>query len=360
MSRFVLDCALSRPVSEQAAGWLSASVQRAWAPSGAGYHEGKRSDALLRAASADMAAAFGAAACQFEPTLGLAVTRAVEDAYDAGVHQVVATTQTDSLELQQGCRLASQQLGLPFEVLGVGTDARVDPDSLAGLQGPAILVTAVGNQEIGVLQADLAQWASQTGSGLVWDVSTCFGWSDLPALWERLVVDPRAWGAPAGACAALSPSSRAATGGFDNVAAAVAAALCTQVWAKAGPSSALTAGRQIERIKERVLAEITGVEVHGGSEQDLPHILSVSVLYVDAEAIQTELDAKGFAVGSGSACASRSGSPSHVLAAIGGLTAGNIRIGLPPDLGDDVVDAFVDALVQVVAQVRAQMGTDGL
>ncbi len=360
MSRFVLDCALARPVSEQAAGWLSASVQRAWAPSGAGYHEGKRCDALLRRAGADMAAAFGAAACRFEPTLRLAVSRAVEDALDAGVHQVVATTQTDSLELQQGCRLASQQLGLPFEVLGVDTDGRVDPDSLAGLEGPAILVTGVGNQEIGVLQADLAQWASESGSGLVWDVSTCFGWSDLPVVWERLVMDPRAWGAPAGACAVLSPSSGAATGGFDNVAAAVTAALCTQVWSTAGPSSAVTARRQIRHIRHRVLAEITGVEVHGGSPQDLPHILSVSVLYVDAETIQTALDAKGYAVGSGSACATRSGMPSHVLSAIGGLSAGNIRIGLPPDLPDEVVEGFVDALVEVVAQVRAEMGTDGL
>ena len=71
--------------------------------------------------------------------------------------------------------------------------------------------------------------------------------------------------------------------------------------------------------------------------QDAPHILSVSVLYVDAEALQTRLDARGYAVGSGSACASRHGQPSHVLAAVGGFTGGNLRVGLSPDLPDEVV-----------------------
>ena len=40
MSRFVLDCAVCRPVNEES-GWLATSAQRAWVPAVAGYHEGK-------------------------------------------------------------------------------------------------------------------------------------------------------------------------------------------------------------------------------------------------------------------------------------------------------------------------------
>ena len=84
------------------------------------------------------------------------------------------------------------------------------------------------------------------------------------------------------------------------------------------------------------------------------------MLYVDAEALQTQLDIRGYAVGSGSACAARSGQPSHVLAAIGGYTGGNLRIGLPPDMPDDVVVAFGDVLIEVVTEVRTRMGTQDL
>ena len=64
------------------------------------------------------------------------------------------------------------------------------------------------------------------------------------------------------------------------------------------------------------------------------------MLYVDAEAVQTALDARGYAVGSGSACASRSGQPPGVLAAIGGLTSGNLRIGTSPILGEEAVAGY--------------------
>jgi cysteine desulfurase len=360
MSRFVLDCALSRPVSDQTAQWLVAAVQRAWAVPSAGYHEGKVSDALLKGSESDMAQVFGAAGCTFEPTLRLAVSTAVADAVQSGLHTAVVTTATDPLELQLGCRQSAASLGLDFDVLPVTRAGRVDPAALAAIGTPVVLAGAAGNQEIGSVQSDISDWASTTGSALVWDISTTLGWAALPSTWDSMVMDPRAWGAPAGACAVVSAARPVARRSFENPAAAVATALCTQAWLTAAPESVAGARRQTTRIRARVEAEIDGVEVHGGGADDLPHILSVSVLYVDAETIQSRLDVAGYAVGSGSACASQSGMPSHVLAAIGGLTAGNIRIGLPPGLPDDVVDAFVDALVEVVARERAEMGTDGL
>ena len=57
--------------------------------------------------------------------------------------------------------------------------------------------------------------------------------------------------------------------------------------------------------------------------------MTFSCLYVDGEALVRELDRRGFAVASGSACTSSTLEPSHVLAAMGALTHGNVRVTLP-------------------------------
>jgi cysteine desulfurase len=88
--------------------------------------------------------------------------------------------------------------------------------------------------------------------------------------------------------------------------------------------------------------------------------VTFSSLFVDGEALVHELDRQGFAVASGSACTASTLEPSHVLAAMGVLTHGNLRITLPLDPGVADVDAFCSALPAVVAQVRAALGADRL
>ena len=80
------------------------------------------------------------------------------------------------------------------------------------------------------------------------------------------------------------------------------------------------------------------------------------MLYVSGEALVSELDRRGFAVASGSACIADSDRASHVLVAIGAFTGGNLRISLPFDCTIDDVDALVDALVLVVGQLRTEAG----
>ena len=72
------------------------------------------------------------------------------------------------------------------------------------------------------------------------------------------------------------------------------------------------------------------------------------------------LDAEGFSVGSGSACTADTLRPSHVLAAVGALTHGNVRLGLPRGTRAEDVDRFCEVLPRVVADVRRRLGADGL
>jgi cysteine desulfurase len=83
-------------------------------------------------------------------------------------------------------------------------------------------------------------------------------------------------------------------------------------------------------------------------------VVTFSCLYVDGEVLVTELDRRGFAVASGSACTASSLEPSHVLAAMGALTHGNVRVSLSRDTTTDEVERFLAVLPEVVADARGR------
>ena len=108
----------------------------------------------------------------------------------------------------------------------------------------------------------------------------------------------------------------------------------------------------IGRIRAAVPDRVPDAVVHGDPDARLPHIVTFSCLYVDGEALVTELDRAGFSVSSGSACVADTRQPSHVLAAMGALTHGNVRVSLPRGASDTAVTEFLDALPPIVARIR--------
>jgi cysteine desulfurase len=125
-----------------------------------------------------------------------------------------------------------------------------------------------------------------------------------------------------------------------------------------------TDGQQAERSHREVLrrrlregiAGIADVEVHGPLADAHPGIVAASALYVDGDALTRALDERGYAVHSGSACASWSQEPSHVLVAMGALTHGHVRVSVGPETSRDDVDAFLASYAEVVADLRRAVG----
>ena len=111
----------------------------------------------------------------------------------------------------------------------------------------------------------------------------------------------------------------------------------------------------IEQVRAAVAA-IPDVEVVGDPDARLPHLVTFSCLYVDGEALVLGLDRQGYGVASGSACTASTLQPSHVLAAMGVLTHGNVRLSLTRDTTQDDVDGFLRALPGVVRSIRAEAG----
>jgi cysteine desulfurase len=112
----------------------------------------------------------------------------------------------------------------------------------------------------------------------------------------------------------------------------------------------------IEQIRRQVPRTVADTVVLGPDDAAgrLPQLVTFSCLYLDGEALLTELDRRGFAVSSGSSCTADTLTPSHVLVAMGALTSGNVRISLHPGVRQSDVERFLAVLPEAVATVRSQ------
>jgi cysteine desulfurase len=143
--------------------------------------------------------------------------------------------------------------------------------------------------------------------------------------------------------------------GFENVPAALGAAAALQAVVAERDEVSARQFALVDRIRATV-AEIPDTEVVGDPVDRLPHVVTFSFLYVDGEAIVDALNRRGFQVASGSACTASTLEPSHVLAAMGALTHGNVRVSLTRDATEADVEAFLGALPGVVADIRREVG----
>jgi cysteine desulfurase len=110
-----------------------------------------------------------------------------------------------------------------------------------------------------------------------------------------------------------------------------------------------------ERIRDELPRRIPDLALHGHPDERLPGLVAFSALYVEGEAMLLLLDAKGISVHSGSSCTSSTQEPSHVLAAMGALTHGSIRVSLGRTTTAADVEYLLDELPGIVARVR-EMG----
>ena len=253
---------------------------------------------------------------------------------------------------------AGDAVELPVDRLG-----RVDPASIPGDAGVVALQSA--NHEVGTLQpvSDL-----DVAVPLFVDACASMGRLPLPRGWDAVAGSAHKWGGPAGVGVLLvrkgtrwvNPfpgddriDERAS--GFENVPAALAAAAALRAVVTERDEVNARQSALVDRIRTAA-AQIPDVEVVGDPVDRLPHLVTFSCLYVDGEALVTELDRRGYGVASGSACTASTLTPSRVLEAMGVLTHGNVRVSLTRDTTEADVDGFLAVLPEVVRDIRAEAG----
>ena len=271
-------------------------------------------------------------------------------------------------------RHAADWAGVPYAEAAADRLGRVTPDAVAeavASVGEPVAAVAVqsANHEVGTVQP-VAEIARRLGDvPLFVDACASLGHLPLPHGWATAAGSAHKWGGPAGVGVLLvrkgtrwrapfpadDRGDERATG-FENVPAALAAAAALRAVTEERDTVGRVQRALVARIRDRVAAEVPDVEVVGDPDDRLPHLVTFSCLYVDGEALVTALDRLGYGVASGSACTASTLTPSHVLAAMGVLTHGNVRVSLDRATTGTEVDGFLDALPGVVAAIRAELG----
>ena len=254
------------------------------------------------------------------------------------------------------------------ESTSVGVDrlGRVSPaDFVSRASGAAVAALQSANHEVGTVQPVTEVATALDDVPLFVDACASAGRLPLPEGWSALAASAHKWGGPAGVgVLAVRKGARwrnpfpaddrvdERASGFENIPAALAAAAALQALVAEREDLNARHTALIDRIRASV-AEIPDVEIAGDPVDRLPHLVTFSCLYVDGETLVGELDRRGFGVASGSACTASTLEPSHVLAAMGVLTHGNVRVSLTRSTTVEDVDAFLATLPGVVEQIRS-------
>lgn len=264
---------------------------------------------------------------------------------------------------------AAAWTGDEHESVAVDAHGRVlVPELLTRAEGAAVVALQAANHEVGTTQPVTEVADRLDGVPLFMDACASAGRTPLPHGWSAAAASAHKWGGPAGVGVLLvrkgvrwsSPfphddrvDDRAS--GFENVPAALAAAASLQAVVAEREAVNARHAALVDRVRAAV-ARIPDTDVVGDPVDRLPHLVTFSFLYVDGEALVHALDRRGFGIASGSACTASTLEPSHVLAAMGALTHGNVRLSLGRETTEADVDAFLDVLPGAVADIRADVG----
>lgn len=144
--------------------------------------------------------------------------------------------------------------------------------------------------------------------------------------------------------------------GTENIAGIVGTAKAAEL-GQAGMEDAAVRMKSLrDKLERGLLEKIPHARLNGHPALRLPNTLNLSIPFVESESLLLELDLKGVAVSSGSACTSGTGEPSHVLLAMGiphEICRGALRFSLGKENTESEIDYVLQILPEIVERMRA-------
>lgn len=272
-----------------------------------------------------------------------------------------------------------EKRGFDVTYLPVDHEGHVDPDAvMAAIRPDTLLVSImVANNEIGTLEpiaeigARLQNHAAETGQRILFHTDAVQAYAHIPLDVDELKVDlmsasshklngPKGVGFLYVRRGVKLPSflhggeqERGRRAGTENVAGIVGFARAAEL--ACGVNTQESAVR--DHLIKRLLDEIPYTSLNGDPTHRLPNNVNVCFKYIEGETLLLLLNEKHIYASAGSACASGSLEPSHVLTAIGiphEDAYGSLRLTIGPETTLEDVDEVVDLMKPIIACLREQ------
>ena len=370
------DAASAEPISSAARDVLLAALDDGWADPVRLHREGRRASLLLDQAREQVAGAlrcradelaFTSSGTQAVQLAMLGAARARQTATRGPGHIVVSAVEHSAV-LNAAAEL--EQSGSQVTIGEVGADGRADVAAFTDAIRRDRTVLAClqsANPEVGTVQPveEVAAECKAASVPLLVDAAASVGRMPLPAQWSMLAASGHKWGGPPGVGVMVirksvrwrSPMPAGnreghRVPGFPNLPAIMSAAAALEEFEADRDEADIALRLLTGQIRDQLKTLVPDCVVHGDGAGSLPHIVTFSCLYIDGEALVIELDKAGFSVSSGSACATDTQQPSHVLAAMGAITHGNVRVSLPRGTTGESVTDFLAVLPEIVSRLR--------
>ncbi len=305
------------------------------------------------------------------------------DCSGVGKYQKIITTVIEHPCILETAKCLADR-NIEVKYLSVDNHGKISIDQLEEelKKGPALVSIMTANNEIGTIQdiKKIVQLVHQHGSLFHTDAIQAVGkipvdvndlGVDFLSLSGHKVYGPKGIGAlyvrkgtPFCPLIRGGHQERGRRAGTENTLGIIGFGKAIQMRAKemAGEHERLSGFK--ERLKEGIKNKINHVQFNGHPHDSLANTLNVSFPGAEGEAILLYLDLEGIAVSTGSACASGSLDPSHVLLAIGipiENAHGSIRISMGRNTKKEDIDYMIEVLPKVIKRIRGMstMKTEG-
>ena len=331
------------PVARQA---LLAAIDSGWADPRKLSQESQRAALLKNQALESLALGLGVQTPQIEiigePCLGHFLSL-------GGLLTHDATLIFGSIDRSEIVAIARSHNGPVLEMPVTHDGQFISPEKP---QGKSVLSFQLANIETGVIQAKeisadfVAIDATASGSRI-----------SLPPHWSTALFDAKSWQGPAGiGVLAINDEKRWRNPlpHISNIRTPYSHSLPLLMAAAVALENFNKDESHIKKLNQLLRSLLIGAEIAGNLESSMSHLLSASFEFCDGEELLRLLSTKGFSADSGSACTAMDLQPSHVLAGMGVLTHGNIRITIHPDATEDDIKSFAQAILESVAELQGK------
>ena len=269
-----------------------------------------------------------------------------------------------------------QKEGFEVTFIPVDREGRIDPEQVRAAIRPETGLVSImfANNEIGTIYPIKEIGAICRQAGVLFHTDAVQAAGHLPINVKEMNIDllslsahkfhgPKGVGAfycrrgiPLPSLIDGGAQERSKRAGTENVAGIVGLGAALRLANEEMSEASTRVSAMRDRLIDGILQTVPMCRLNGPRHNRLPGNCNISFLGIEGESLLLRLDLAGIAASSGSACASSSLDPSHVLLAIGlphEVAHGSVRLSLSDYNTEEDVDYILEKLPEIVSTLRS-------